>query len=97
MDTTTLYRHNKQEIISNFLGAKDGIDSLENVIRIQPNITQAEHGRNGYVVYNNQRYAKYKKTAYPMVYDRFMNKKDAITIFYLVNINNNDIILMDIY
>jgi len=76
MLSTSLYKQHKKEIIYRFLGAEDGIHSLENAIMSRPDASKAEQIKDGYEIH--------RRYAYSSVYDRFMNPRDKIVIIYLI-------------
>jgi len=88
MTLAASYIQHKQNIIDKYLGAEDGIHSLEKIIEARPRLSKAERRIGNYDVY--------RKPIGPVIYDRFMNPKIKTIIVYLVD-NNDSIILYDIY
>ena len=89
MILTPLYEQHKDEIITRFPGAADGIHSLEYSIRSRPEASKVECTIDDYDIR--------RRPAFPFVYNKFMNKKDKIVIVYGVHIINKTIKFYDIY
>ena len=89
MNSTTLYKENRRQLIARFNGAEEGILSLEKTIESRPQFTRAIREINGYAIY--------EKSASVTIFDRLMYSKYNITICYVVHIETNVIILNNIY
>jgi hypothetical protein len=88
MNLTASYITAKQQLISRYNGAEDGIFLLERSIIERPIATRAICERNGY--------AFYEKSIYPTLFDKLMFVKDVVTIQYAIHIQTNTLIFTNI-
>jgi len=89
MNSTTSYRTAKQQIINQFNSAEHGIFLLEQSIEERPTASRALNKKDGFIFY--------EKSAFIIIFDTLMYKKDSITIRYALHIQTNEIILIDIF
>jgi len=89
MNSTTLYKENKQRLIARFNGAEEGILSLERTINSRPQFARVLKEINGYCIY--------EKRSSVTIFDRLMYEKKIITIRYVIHIETNTIIFDNVF